>query len=152
MEHLGINGTPPQTSTWTQAILGPPTLRRDLMALRSCTDHEPQHSLRWLHMPSTSAWFPKAAKPEALESCTNCKRPHRSQASLWSGAAAWTTDTNIASGGILDHVGSLRRSGMWTIPHLGPPSLLRAKGPWATRQVLGLSLQLHKLQTGTPSR
>jgi hypothetical protein len=121
------------------------------MALRSCTDHEPQHSLRWLHRPSTSAWFPKAAKPEdyteALESCTNCKRPHGSQTSQWSEAAAQTTDANIASGGISEHGGSLRRFRKSTIPHLGPHSLPRARGIPATRQVLRPSLQLHKLLT-----
>lgn len=34
-----------------------------LMALNCCMDHEPQHSLRWLHMPLTSTWCTEATKP-----------------------------------------------------------------------------------------
>lgn len=39
-----------------------------LMALGDCMDHTPQHGLRWLHMVRTSAWLPKAAKPEDITS------------------------------------------------------------------------------------
>lgn len=52
---------------------------------------------------------------------------------LWAGAAAWMTNTNMASGAITDHSGPLRMSHLkWNFLHL--PSLLlpRAWGlPWS---------------------
>lgn len=49
---------------------------------------------------------------------TDGVHPHRFQASLWSGAPAWTTDTNTALGGITDHDGPLRRSNPESEPFL----------------------------------
>lgn len=74
------------------------------MALSGYMDHKPRCGLRWLHMPLASAWLTEVAEPEditkALGSDTDCVRP---------GAAAWTTDTYMASHGIPDHGGPLRR-------------------------------------------
>lgn len=73
------------------------------MALSGYTDHQPRCGLRWLHMPLASAWLTEVAKPKditkALGSDTDCICP---------GAAAWTTDTIVPSGGIPDHGGPLR--------------------------------------------
>lgn len=123
----GISGTPLQTSTWPWATSGPLTHSQPSEAARIVNL---KVSLRWLHIPFTSAWFLKAAvlegNTEALSSCTNCKRPDGSQTSLWSGAAVWTPDTSIACSGISDRGGSLRRFRMWTTLHLRPHSLPRA--------------------------
>ena len=79
------------------------------MALSGYTDHKPRCGLRWLHMPLASAWLTEVAKPKditkALGSDTDCIRP---------GAAAWTTGTSLASGGITDPGGSSRRYSLGT--------------------------------------
>lgn len=89
-------------------------------------------------MPSISTSLPEAggAKAEditeASGSGTDRMCPHEFQASLRSGAAALTTDTSMASGGIADH-GSPSRS---SNPESQPLLL----------QIRGMSLHLHKLQ------
>lgn len=58
-------------------------------------------------------WLPEVAKPEDISKSsvsTDCLHPRGSQASSWPGAAAQTTDTNMASGDIMDHGGPSRRS------------------------------------------
>lgn len=57
--------------------------------------------------------LPEAADPEDITehwaaSSTDDICPHGSQASMQSGAAAWTTDTNMASCGISGHSGPSR--------------------------------------------
>lgn len=70
-----------------------------------------------------------------------------SQASLWPGAAAWITYTNMAFGGIAGHGGSLRPS-----PEKNPSSSLasfvtQSQGsPKTSSQVRGLNPYLLKLQ------
>lgn len=103
-------------------------------------------------MPLTSAWLPETTKPKgitkALGSGTDLVCPQWSQASSWPGAAACTTNTNMASYGIADHGGPLRRStqegepfhilGLCCCPELG--------GTHSQGQLQGLSLCLLKLQ------
>ena len=47
---------------------------------------------------------------KASDSSIDLIGPHGSQVLSGPGAAAWTTDTNMASGGIMDHGGPSRRS------------------------------------------
>lgn len=100
----------------------------------------------------TSAWHPKAAKPEdvteAPGSGTDYICPHGSQVSFRLESAAWTNDINKAFGGIMDHGGPSRRSsleseaflilGLHCRPEPGEPAV--------RRQVWRLSLHLHKFQ------
>lgn len=58
-------------------------------------------------MSVTSAWHPEAAKSEdgskASGNHSDLLCLHGSQVSSWHGAAAWTTDSNLVSGGIQGH-------------------------------------------------
>lgn len=60
----------------------------------------------WLHMPLTSTWYPTGSKTQryhqGIRQHIDCMHLHGCQASLKLKAAAWTTDTNMASGGIAD--------------------------------------------------
>lgn len=84
------------------------------------------HGPQWLHGPQTSTW-PQvvtqaalinvthvAAKPKDVTKAsgggTDCTCPHGSRVSLWPGAAAWTTNTNMASSGLVGHGDPLRKS------------------------------------------
>lgn len=72
------------------------------VASRGYTCHSHQHG-------SLRQQSPRAS-PKALGSGTDLVCPQWSQASSWPGATAWTTNFNIASCGIADHGGPLRRS------------------------------------------
>lgn len=67
-----------------------------------------------LHRPLTpTSLSPQAAKPKDITkvsvSSTDCTCPYVSQASSRPGAAAWATDTSMASSDITDHSGPSRR-------------------------------------------
>lgn len=68
----------------------------------------------WLHMPLKYAWCSETAKPEDTAkvpgSGTDCMCPYGSQASPWPEAAAWATDTNMASSGTMNHDDPSKRS------------------------------------------
>lgn len=70
---------------------------------------------------------------------TDCMHPHGSQVSSWSGAAAWTTNTNMASGGITGHGSPSRRSNPEREPFLILASIVaQSQGhPTAMWQVWG---------------
>lgn len=79
-------------------------------------------------MLSTSTWTPEAAKSKdmakASVSGTDRILLLCSLVLLWPGAAAWVTDTNIASCGITGHGGLLRRSHPESEPFLSRESII----------------------------
>lgn len=94
----------------------------------SYTCHRLRHGLRWLHMSLTSGWSPKGGHHQVMRQ--RC-RQHKCTSladfiSFW--AAAWTTDTTMSSGGIVDQSGP---SGGFSpeseLPHLKPPLLPRVR-------------------------
>lgn len=106
-----------------------------LMVLKSCRNHELSGGYT-CHPHQHGSRRQEGAKPEDITeesgSITDCMYPYESQAPSKSGAAAWTTNTNMISRGIADSGGPLRRSNPENEPFLLP--------------VQGLSLQLINLQ------
>lgn len=90
----------PQTSPWPPAISGLLTI---LTALSRSIDHRSQYGLSWMYRPLTSTSPPLPAVGSKGQGhhvgFRQCHRLHPlgSQASSGPGAAAWTTDTNMAS-------------------------------------------------------
>lgn len=123
----------PLTHSWPSAATR--TMSLDV-ASHGYTCHSHQHgSLR-------------LKSPRALGSDTDLVCPQWSQASSWPGAAAWTTNTNIASCGIADHGGPSRRSTLECEPFhiLGLCCCPELGGSHSQGQIQGLSLCLLKLQ------
>lgn len=66
-----------------------------LMTLFGCVDHKPQHGLRWLHRPLTSAWLPEVAKQRHSRGITEASAEAQTVYGITSFIVAW--------GSSLDH-------------------------------------------------
>lgn len=116
--------------------------------LSSCPEHRHQHGLRWQGMLFTSTGIPEAAKSKAVTkasvSGTGCTLVRGSPVLLWPGAAAWITNTIMASYATIGHGGGCP---IQKVNHfyLGNSSVPRVRVVMQPASVLGVSLGLHKL-------
>lgn len=119
------------------------------VALSSCMGPRHQHGPRW-HSCHSHQHGPRGNDAQGIKQQHRFHMFTRISGFVMIWGKSMDTDTNMASGGFVDHSGPSRKSNPESEPFLSSDlteMFLRARGSCCPAAGLGVSLYLHKLQS-----